>query len=125
MTVSREEFENLAQELFDSLPPQFQQNMENVQIVVEDEPTRETLAKMGIQSKSALFGLYEGVPLNKRGTWYGMYPVVPDKISLYKSNIERGAKGLDDLSERIRHVLIHEIAHYYGMNEEEVRAAGY
>ncbi len=125
MSLSREEFENLAQEIFDSLPEQFQQNMENVRIVVEDEPTQETLTKMGIHSPSSLFGLYEGVPLNKRGAWYGMYPVVPDKITVYKTSIERGARTMDELRERMRHVLIHEIAHYYGMNEEEVRAAGY
>ena len=125
MALSEEEFEELTQQIFDALPEQFQRNMENVRITVEDEPTRETLTKMNIRSTSDLFGLYEGVPLNKRGTWYGMYPVVPDKISLYKKNIERGAASIDELRVRIRHVLVHEIAHYYGMDEEEVRAAGY
>ena len=125
MVLSKEEFETAAQEIYDSLPEQFQQNMVNVRIVVEDEPPQETLRTMGIQRPSVLLGLYEGIPLNKRGTWYGMYPVVPDKISLYKTNIEAGTRTEAELRERIRHVLIHEIAHYYGMNEQEVRAAGY
>lgn len=125
MTVTREAFEDLVQQAFDELPAHFQQHMENVSIAVEDEPTRETLIKMGISSQEALLGLYEGIPLNKRGTWYGMYPAVPDRISLYKKNIERGARSIQELRARIRDVLIHEIAHYYGMNEGEVRAAGY
>ncbi len=125
MVFSKEEFENLAQEVFDSLPDQFQQNMENVSIVVEDEPGVETLNKMRIQSPNVLLGLYEGIPLNKRGGWYGMSASVPDKISLYKTNIERGAASVAEIHARIRRVLIHEIAHYYGMNEDEVRAAGY
>jgi predicted Zn-dependent protease with MMP-like domain len=125
MTLSREEFEILTQQVFDSLPEHFQQNMENVRVVVENEPSPETLRRMKIQSTSSLLGLYEGVPLNKRGTWYGMYPVEPDKISLYKRNIERGTQTLHELTERIRDTLIHEIAHYFGMSETEVRAAGY
>ncbi len=125
MTLTREEFEDLVQQAFDALPLQFQQNMENVTIAVEDEPARETLTKMGIRSREALLGLYEGIPLNKRGTGYGMYAAVPDRISLYKRNIERGVRSREELCARIRDVLIHEIAHYYGMSEDEVRAAGY
>ena len=125
MAFSKEEFESLAQEIFDSLPERFQENMENVRIVIEDEPSHETITKMGIHSPNILLGLYEGIPLNKRGGWYGMSPAVPDKISLYKKNIERGAENASAVYERIRRVLIHEIAHYYGMNEDEVRAAGF
>lgn len=125
MSLPLQEFENLVQEIFDSLPERFQENMENVRIVVEDEPRRETMEKMGIRSPNVLLGLYEGIPLNKRGGWYGMSPAVPDKISLYKKNIERNAKSPLDVYEIIRRVLIHEIAHYYGLNEEEVRAAGF
>lgn len=123
--VSREQFEILTQEIFDSLPEQFQRNMENVRIAIEDVPTRETLKKTGFHSPSDLLGLYEGIPLNQRGTSYGMHPVFPDKISLYKDNIERDARNDQELRESIRDTLIHEIAHYYGMNEDEVRAAGY
>lgn len=123
--LSMQEFEDVAQEMFDALPDPFRHNLENVQIVIEKLPSRDTIAMMGLSSTSSLLGLYEGIPLNKRGTWYGMYPVVPDKITLYKTNIERDARDDDDVRQRIREVLIHEIAHYYGMNEEEVRAAGY
>jgi predicted Zn-dependent protease with MMP-like domain len=125
MTLSHEEFENLTQQIFDSLPEQFQHNLENVRIVIEDVPSRETMATMRIRSAHSLLGLYEGVPLSKRGTWYGMYPVEPDKITLYKKNIEADARTEDEIHARIRDTLIHEIAHYYGMSEKEVRDAGY
>lgn len=123
--LSFEEFEEVVQEMFDALPDRFRQNLENVQIVVEELPSEETVAHMRLRSRADLFGLYEGVPLNKRGTWYGMSPVVPDKITLYRTNMQRGARSIDEVRGRIRDVLIHEIAHYYGMNEDEVRAAGY
>ncbi|MCW5896325.1 MAG: metallopeptidase family protein [Bacteroidetes bacterium] len=123
--LSIQEFEEVVQEMFDALPEQFRHNLDNVQIVVEEIPSQETTQKMRLRSPADLFGLYEGIPLNKRGTWYGMYPVVPDKITLYRVNIQRGARTSEEVRQRIRDVLIHEIAHYYGMNEEEVRAAGY
>lgn len=123
--LSTEKFEEVVQEMFDALPEQFRHHLDNVQIVVEEIPSRETSEKMRLRSPADLFGLYEGIPLNKRGTWYGMYPVVPDKITLYRANIQRGARTDEEVRQRIRDVLIHEIAHYYGMNEEEVRAAGY
>lgn len=123
--LSDEEFARTVQEIFESLPVLFQQKMENVHIAIEEQPSEETLRKMGIRKPSDLLGLYEGVPLTRRGEGYGMYPVVPDTISLYKKNIERGARSVEEVRQRIRSVLIHEIAHYYGMNEEEVRAAGY
>ncbi|MBI5472812.1 MAG: metallopeptidase family protein [Ignavibacteriae bacterium] len=125
MTLSREEFESLVQSAYDSLPEQFQSNMENVQIVVDEAPTAEINARLGIRPPTVLLGLYEGIPLTKRGTSYGMYPVVPDKISLFKHAIERSADTREELRSAIQRVLIHEIAHYYGMNEEEVRAAGF
>ena len=123
--MTREEFETVAQEVFDSLPNPFGQAIENVQIVIEDVPDVHVMHKTRIQSPSMLLGLYEGIPLNKRGSTYGAYPTVPDKITLYQRNIELIARTDTVLRAKIRDVLIHEIAHYFGMNEEEVRNAGY
>jgi len=123
--MEKEQFEHIAQESFDSLPEVFQTTMENVHIVVEDLPNPETSRKVGIRSGGMLLGLYEGVPLSKRGTWYGMHPALPDKITLYKKNIERVAQSEKAIREKIRDVLLHEIAHHFGMDEEEVRKAGY
>lgn len=120
-----EEFEHIAQEAFDALPKELQERVENVQIVVEDLPGWEIVRRMQLPSPRSLLGLYEGVPLTRRGTHYGAYPVVPDKITLYRRNIERVAGSDERIRETIRDVLIHEIAHHYGMDEDQVREAGY
>ena len=123
--MEREEFEQLVSQAFDQLPEQFHRAIENLHVVVEDYPDGETVAQMNLRSKHDLLGLYQGIPLNRRGQWYGMVPVVPDKISLYQKNIERGDWSGQRIQEKIREVLIHEIGHYFGMTEDEIRAAGY
>jgi predicted Zn-dependent protease with MMP-like domain len=67
--------------------------------------------------------LYQGIPLTHRGQWYGMSATVPDKISLYQKNIESVCKNETEIELRIREVLYHELGHYFGMNEAQVRAA--
>jgi predicted Zn-dependent protease with MMP-like domain len=122
--MDREGFEKVAQEVFDSLPPPFLGAIDNVHIVVEDRPSRETGARVGYRPGTLLLGLYEGIPLTKRGSSYGMYGVVPDKITLYRENI-RAVAPADEMRRVIRDTLIHEIGHYFGMNERQIRAAGY
>ena len=120
-----EEFERVAEEAFEALPDSFKARIENVRIVVEDLPQEEQLRKVGAGSHDSLLGLYQGVPLNHRRTGYGSYPIVPDTITLFKRNIESVCRQESQVRERIREVLIHEIAHYFGMTEEEIRQAGY
>jgi predicted Zn-dependent protease with MMP-like domain len=81
--------------------------------------------QLRLRSKHDLLGLYRGIPLPQRGTWYGATPVLPDRISLYRKNIEAGVRSDEELAARIREVLIHEIGHYFGMSEKEIRQAGY
>lgn len=125
MSLSYEEFEECAEQAFEQLPEELKSRVENVQIVIEDLPADETALRVGAKSRYHLLGLYEGIPLTRRGTHYGMYAVVPDKITLYKVNIERFSGEPDRIENKIREVLIHEIAHHFGMNEEEIRNAGY
>ncbi len=99
--------------------------MENVHIVVEDTDLGGARRRAGIRGGSFLLGLYEGVPLTRRGTGYGMYPILPDKITLFKQNIERVARTPEEIRLQIREVLIHEIAHHFGMDEKQIRDAGY
>ncbi|MFN0156690.1 MAG: metallopeptidase family protein [Bacteroidota bacterium] len=120
-----EEFEKVAQEAFDALPKEIQTAVENLHIVIEDVPSHEVMERMHISHNSMLLGLYEGIPLTRRGTYYGTFPVVPDKITLYKRNIEIRSSTDSEVRMAIRDVLIHEIAHHYGMDEEQVRNAGY
>lgn len=127
MTVklTHEEFEMAAQEAFDRLPKEIQAAVENLHIVIEDVPSQQVLDRMHVSHNSMLLGLYEGIPLTRRGTHYGVFPVVPDKITLYKRNIELRSATAEDVRMAIRDVLIHEIAHHYGMDEDQVRNAGY
>jgi predicted Zn-dependent protease with MMP-like domain len=123
--MERKRFEELAREAFENLPEDLSRKMENVVVVVEDSPGEEVRRDFRLGRDGLLLGLYEGVPLSRRGTHYGAYPVAPDKISLFQKNIEKVAKGEEEIAARIREVLIHEIAHHFGMNEQQIRDAGY
>jgi len=120
--ITRELFEEIAQRAYDSLPAFFKRKIENVQIVVEDYPSEDALSRSKA-SRSNLLGLYQGVPLPHRGTSYGMYPVAPDKITLYQKNIERVCRDEQEIERRIVEVLFHELGHYFGMDEQAVRRA--
>jgi predicted Zn-dependent protease with MMP-like domain len=120
--VTREQFEEIVQRAFDSLPESFKHRIENVQIVVEDFPSTDAQSQTRSR-KHGLLGLYQGVPLTHRGTSYGMYPVAPDKITLYQGNIERTCTNDQETERRIVEVLFHELGHYFGMSEKEVREA--
>lgn len=120
--MTRERFEQIAQEAFDSLPTDFTDRVENVQIVVEDYPSDDALGKAKADRHS-LLGLYQGIPLTQRGQWYGMSATVPDKITLYQKNIEAVCKDEEEMELRITEVLFHELGHYFGMDERQIRNA--
>ncbi len=123
--LSLEEFERVVSEVFEGLPDLFRRNIDNVHIAVEDAPPEGVGRRRGVRSGGVLLGLYEGVPLTRRGSWYGMAPVLPDRITLFKANLEAFSRTGEELRENIRDTLIHEIGHYYGMTERQIRAAGY
>lgn len=85
--IPLDRFEEMVQNIFEKLPKVFGEKVDNVHIVVEDSPSSDTIKKVRA-GKSSLLGLYQGVPLTHRGSWYGMYPTIPDTITLYKNNIE-------------------------------------
>jgi len=120
--LSREEFEAIAQQVFDELPEVFGDRVENVSIVVEDVPDEETCRQMRCRP-TELLGLYQGIPLTERGTWYGMAPTMPDRIFLYQDNIEAESRTREELLDRIQEVLLHELGHYFGMSESQIRRA--
>ena len=119
------QFEEIAHEEFEKLPPAFRDRLDNVHIVVEPVDSATRRRRAGVYRDSMLLGLYEGVPLSQRGTAYGVYPVVPDRITLFQRNIELTVGSPEELRQRIREVMVHEIAHHFGMSEKEIRAAGY
>lgn len=120
--MTREKFEDVAEKVFGGLPRIFGERIDNVHITVEDYPSEDLVHQMRI-CKTALLGLYQGIPLTHRGTWYGTSPTTPDKISLYQANIEAVCQNDEEVTERIREVLLHELGHYFGMSESEIRNA--
>ena len=92
--------------------------MQNIAIVVEDEPSPELLADMEIEPPDTLLGLYSGIPLTERTSAYGN--TLPDRVLIFQGPHERGADDEDDLVVAIGETLIHEIGHYFGLSEEEI-----
>jgi len=118
ITVTSEEFNQYASEAVDSLPKQYLDHLNNVAIVVEDEPTPEQRQKLHLVNGVTLFGLYEGIPLTNRGSNYSL--VLPDKITIFKLPIEASCSSLDELKEQIKRTLWHEIAHHYGLGHDRI-----
>jgi predicted Zn-dependent protease with MMP-like domain len=116
--VDRKAFENLVAEALASIPRRFKKAMQNIAIVVEDEPSPELLHDMEIEPPDTLLGLYHGTPLTERGWGHGN--VLPDRILIFQGPHEREAEDEDDLVVAIGETLIHEIGHYFGMSEEEI-----
>lgn len=106
--MDRERFAELVREAFDSLPLIFRRKMQNVEVLVEEEPIEQ----------ESLLGLYQGVPFKHRGVWYGN--VLPDKITLFKRNIERVSHTEEEVKEWVYKVLMHEIGHYFGFSEADL-----
>jgi predicted Zn-dependent protease with MMP-like domain len=121
--MDRDQFESLLMQALEELPQAFKDKLENIDIVIEEQPDMHTVEALGLGGRGHLLGLYQGVPLKNRTHYYGM--VMPDKITLYKTNIERASKqsGLE-VAEQIRRVLQHEIAHHFGITDKRLRDLG-
>lgn len=117
--MEREEFEALLVGALSELPPEFQDRLENIDVVVEDRPARSQLLKSGVRPGWDLLGLYEGVPHTRRTRGYNM--VLPDRITLFQEAIEAKCGSDQEIADEIKRVLRHEIAHHFGMGEESLR----
>jgi len=120
--MDSKQFEILVKKAIRRLPKEFKNRLENVAIVIEEEPQMETLKDLGLGAKGRLLGLYQGVPLDDRTHYYAL--VMPDKITLYKANIERSCNSQDEVYQLIAHTLKHEIAHHFGMSDARLRDIG-
>jgi predicted Zn-dependent protease with MMP-like domain len=123
ISVSEEEFSELMENALHMIPEPFKNKIENLVFLAEPYPSDADLGRVGLKDKYMLLGIYSGVPYTYRNTYY--MNTTPDRIILFQKNIERLCSNMDELKEKVREVLVHEIAHYFGMNEDEVRAAGY
>ena len=96
----------------------YRNNLANVGFVVADEPTPDQRRQLQLRCDETLFGLYEGIPLTKRGTGYNL--VLPDKITVFKLPMFRASRNPAEIAEHVRHTVWHEIAHYYGLNHAQI-----
>ena len=119
--MTQEAFEKLISEAVKDLPQRFLDKLDNVSIVLEIWPTPEQLQSAGVSPGGLLFGLYQGVPQTERRR---QNPIMPDKITIFAGPILTVCSTEDDVKEKVRSVVKHEIAHHFGLSEEEIRRTG-
>lgn len=116
--MTREQFHKLVQDAIDRIPRRFARAIHNVVIVIEDEPSDELLDEMAVEDNDTLFGHYEGTPLTERS---GYGNTLPDRITLFKGPIEEDCEDdEDEIFVEIGLTLIHELGHYFGMDEDQI-----
>lgn len=116
--MTRSEFERRVQQAIATIPANFRAAVQNLAIVIEDEPSDALLDEMEIEPPDSLYGLYQGTPLPDRTWGYGN--TLPDRITLYQGPIEDASADEDDVIVCIGETLIHELGHYFGLSEEEI-----
>lgn len=119
--LNLEEFREVIAEAVESLPDEFKSKLDNVDIVVENHPPPDVLRKL--PRGRLILGLYQGVPQKRRTSRYGL--VLPDKISLFKKNIEAISSSREEIHTRIRKTLLHEIGHHFSLSDRELRRMGW
>jgi len=121
--MTRRDFTRLVTEVLDSLPEEFASRLANVEVVVADEPTRKQLRENGLDPRTdTLMGLYEGVPLGERGTDYA---ALPDRISIFYRPIIEACATREEIRHEIRTTVLHEIAHVFGIEDDDLDDWGY
>jgi predicted Zn-dependent protease with MMP-like domain len=114
--LSRAEFEKVVREALDGLPPEFHYALENVSVVVEEEPGPAELADLDCDDHE-LFGIYQGVPLSDRGHEHSG---LPDRIVIYRGPLLRSFRTVKRIAKEIRRTVIHEIGHHLGLSDEQM-----
>jgi predicted Zn-dependent protease with MMP-like domain len=122
--VDHQEFRKEVARVIDRLPPQFREQLHNIEFVVEDRPSNELLRAEGLDPRhDTLYGIYQGVPLPDRSSLDP--PLLPDKITIFAEPLQEDFPDPDELREEIRLTVLHEIAHYFGMDEKDIEDLGY
>jgi predicted Zn-dependent protease with MMP-like domain len=118
-SIGPDAFQEIVADALTTIPQRFRDALQNVAIVIEDEPSADLLRDMDIEPPDTLLGLYQGTPLTERSWDYGNR--LPDRVVLYQRELERDAGDRDDLVVAVGETLIHEIGHYFGLSEEEIQ----
>jgi predicted Zn-dependent protease with MMP-like domain len=122
--VNYDQLKKEVTEIIDRLPRRFREQLRNVEFVVEDRPSPDLLRAEGLDPRhDSLYGIYQGVPLPERSSLDP--PLLPDKISIFAEPLMEDFPDPDELRDEIRLTVLHEIAHYFGMDEDEIEELGY
>ena len=122
--MDRRRFHRLVEEALDTLPGEIRVQMHNVTVIVEDEPSPAQIHDAGLDaSQDTLFGFYEGSPLPSRGHDFAM--ALPDRITLFYRPLIETFRCPSEIREEIRRTVVHEVAHFLGLDDDEVERLGY
>lgn len=117
MRISMDEFETLVAKALDELPEEFAELLENIVVTIEDEPAAEDLEAFGMEPDEELFGLYQGVPLAERDSFY---QELPDRVVIYRGPIVRACETRREVIREVRDTVVHELGHHFGLSDEEM-----
>lgn len=120
--IPRVEFEQLVAAALDDLPAFFHEKMSNVEVIIEPWPTSDLLQSAGVPPGQTLLGLYQGVPLTQRGAHYQL--ALPDKITIFQGPIEQVYRTPEAIRAGVRHTVIHELAHHFGISDARLHELG-
>ena len=118
--MSDEQFEHTVTKAIDNIPEPYGEKLGEINFVIEDEPSPEKRQKLGLRKCDALFGLYEGIPLTKRGGQ--VFSKVPDIITIFKHPMIEMFPDQKKLEAQIYETVWHEVAHFYGLNHQRIHA---
>ncbi len=116
--MDRERFEELVRQALAGLPEEIAQRISNVDVEVQERPTARQLSSTGVPSGHTLLGLYQGIPLTRRTSGYQM--VAPDRIIIFQRPLELTSQDDDELVERVRATVVHEVAHHFGISDKRL-----
>jgi predicted Zn-dependent protease with MMP-like domain len=117
--MKKEKFEKLVEEALADLPKEFKKLIDNLVVIVEEEASPEVYRQTRSHPFSRILGTYHGVPFKHRGPYYGNIP--PDVIAIYQNPIEEICSTEDEIKKKVRKVVIHEVGHYFGFSDDELR----
>ncbi len=117
MRISEDEFIALVERALEQLPPEFAELLDNIAVVMDDEPEPELKREMGMDEEEELLGLYQGVPYGERDSGYS---ALPDQVVLYRFPLVRISRNRRELIREVRDTLVHELGHYFGLSDEEM-----
>jgi predicted Zn-dependent protease with MMP-like domain len=121
--IIKSDFDSLVEKAVENLPEEFKNYFSNITIMIEDYPSGED--KKLTRSKGLLLGLFRGVPYTRKGGFFNIPHPLPDTIILFQKNIESLCSSEKELIEQITKTLIHEVGHYFGFSEKDLRKHGF